>query len=388
MATIAPSPKFVGLDSNGDPLASGKLYTYTAGTTTAKDTYTTQAGSVANANPVILDSRGEADVWLSGAYKFVLKDSADVTIWTVDNLGTVVSGSTASKTGEYTVTSSDDKVLLLCNASGGAFSVLLPAATGLTAGFSVTIKKIDSSSNAVTIDPSTSETVEDVSTWAIDTQYESVTITTDSVEWFIRDRMIVDGINDANGNEILKIVTTASAVNEVTLTNAATSGLPIIAASGGDTNVGLVVRGKGTGRIDLGTSTSTELRLVGDQPITDSSGNEYIKFSKTASAVNELTITNAAADGIVSLAATGGDTHIQLNINAKGTDPILSTSPIDFVGSSYLRIPSGAGGTTIDATGKICVDTTSKTFNYYNGTAETVLDPQLSKAASIENPSS
>lgn len=86
---------FQAFDSNGDPLSSGKLYTYAAGTTTNQATYTTQALNVANANPVVLDSNGRAAVWLDsslGNYKMVLKDSADVTIWTTDEIATVVSG--------------------------------------------------------------------------------------------------------------------------------------------------------------------------------------------------------------------------------------------------------------------------------------------------------
>lgn len=87
MALPLVAPKFQAFDSNGDPLVGGKLYTFEPGTTTPKATFTTSALSVANANPVILDSRGEADVWPSGTTKYVLKDSSDNTIWTVDNVG-------------------------------------------------------------------------------------------------------------------------------------------------------------------------------------------------------------------------------------------------------------------------------------------------------------
>ncbi len=79
--------KFRAFDSNGDPLAGGKLYSYAAGTTTPQTTYT-NAGGTTNANPVVLDANGEADVWMDPAlaYKFILKNSLDVTQWTVDNI--------------------------------------------------------------------------------------------------------------------------------------------------------------------------------------------------------------------------------------------------------------------------------------------------------------
>ena len=87
MATISPVPFLQFIDANGAPLAGGKLYTYAAGTTTPLATYTTYAGTVSNANPVILDSAGRASVWLgAGSYKFVLKDSTDVLVYTTDNI--------------------------------------------------------------------------------------------------------------------------------------------------------------------------------------------------------------------------------------------------------------------------------------------------------------
>src|SRR5687767_9827532 len=80
-------PRFRALDSNGDPLAGGLLYSYEAGTSTPLATYTTRAGTVANANPVVLDANGEADVWTTPGtdYKFELRNSSGVVQWTVDN---------------------------------------------------------------------------------------------------------------------------------------------------------------------------------------------------------------------------------------------------------------------------------------------------------------
>lgn len=93
MATISPVPFLQFVDANGAPLAGGKLYTYEAGTTTPLATYTTYAGTVSNANPVILDSAGRASVWLAaGMYKFVLKDSTDVLSYTTDNIAGTYGG--------------------------------------------------------------------------------------------------------------------------------------------------------------------------------------------------------------------------------------------------------------------------------------------------------
>lgn len=58
-------------------------------------------------------------------------------------------------------------------------------------------------------------------------------------------------LTDANGNEWIKQTATASAVNELTVANAATGNSPILSATGGDTNVGLTLTPKGTGNISM-----------------------------------------------------------------------------------------------------------------------------------------
>lgn len=87
MAALMPQAKQQYFDASGNPLSGGKVYTYAAGTTTPLATYTTAAAGTPNANPVILDSRGEASIFFSSSsYKIVVTTSADVAVWTVDNL--------------------------------------------------------------------------------------------------------------------------------------------------------------------------------------------------------------------------------------------------------------------------------------------------------------
>ena len=65
------------------------------------------------------------------------------------------------------------------------------------------------------------------------------------------------GINDSNGAELLKVTATSSAVNEITLANAATSNNPALSATGDDTNVGIDVTPKGTGEFNVTASFLT-----------------------------------------------------------------------------------------------------------------------------------
>jgi hypothetical protein len=91
IATLSPSPKMQFFTAAGVPLVGGKLFTYASGTTVPLATYTTSAAITANANPVILDSRGEANVWFGPSrYTLVLKDSLDNLIWTADGVNSVL----------------------------------------------------------------------------------------------------------------------------------------------------------------------------------------------------------------------------------------------------------------------------------------------------------
>lgn len=102
-------------------------------------------------------------------------------------------------------------------------------------------------------------------------------------------------LEDTNGNEMLKTSTTTSAVNELTIKNAATGNGPELQATGGDTNIDLVLQPKGTGAaVVKGTSTSAaEVRLNED---TDN-GTNYIGLKAPASVGTSKTFTLPDADG-------------------------------------------------------------------------------------------
>jgi hypothetical protein len=194
-----------------------------------------------------LNASGEASVWLdpSLSYKFALKDSNDVDQWTVDNViglltadsvsgasiqnlavstakiaddavtadklrddasvdanravttnhirdanvtraklsaGAVATRVVVSKTAAYTATSAED--VILCSASGGAWTLTLPAAA-LHSGRHYAIKKTDSSTNAITIDGNGSETIDGALTVALSMQYEALTLVSDGSNWSI-----------------------------------------------------------------------------------------------------------------------------------------------------------------------------------------------------------
>lgn len=92
MTLPLPNGKCQFLDTNGRPLASGRVYHYIPGTSTPKDTWQDSGGITLNQNPIPLDAAGEAVIWGNGSYRQVVLDSAGNQQWdqvtsTADVLG-------------------------------------------------------------------------------------------------------------------------------------------------------------------------------------------------------------------------------------------------------------------------------------------------------------
>ena len=88
---------------------------------------------------------------------------------------------TVTKTAAYTAVASDK--VILCDATGGAFTVTLPAVAS-SAKLLFHIKKIDGSANAITVDGNGAETIDDSATHSLSSQYNSITIVCDGTEWW------------------------------------------------------------------------------------------------------------------------------------------------------------------------------------------------------------
>lgn len=154
---------------------------------------------------------------------------------------------TGTITGNRTVTITTasgvlNKVYIIRNSTVGAFTVqvLIQGQSGVT--FSATDKgtKIIYLNGTDVVDSNIGKLSNDI------TPTLAANLSTNSKNIIINDGNF---IGDQNSNEQIKFATTASAVNEITVTNAATGNAPVISATGGDTNVGLTLTPKGTGRI-------------------------------------------------------------------------------------------------------------------------------------------
>ena len=134
MASVLLSPYGNGqqfFDDNGIPLAGGLIYTYQAGSSTPLVTYTDNGGTIANANPIVLDASGRTpqQIWLltGYSYKFVLQNADAVLIQTLDNIYPILQNapttSPAIPTGGIIIWSGSTGSIpagwFLCNGSNG-----------------------------------------------------------------------------------------------------------------------------------------------------------------------------------------------------------------------------------------------------------------------------
>lgn len=94
-------------DDNGVILSGGLIFTYSAGTTTPLQTYTSYSGLTPHTNPIVLDSAGRVpggQIWLDNAlsYKFLVKTSANVLLDSYDNISAQNASSLALTPSGYT----------------------------------------------------------------------------------------------------------------------------------------------------------------------------------------------------------------------------------------------------------------------------------------------
>ena len=108
----------------------------------------------------------------------------------------------------------------------------------------------------------------------------NLTIDNTGTKTIIADDLQITGgdILDSNGNESIRFGTTASAVNEATLTNAATGGIVTLAATGGDTDIALSIDSKGADALNLNSTATGDVNLAGGYggtgcTVTNSNGN-------------------------------------------------------------------------------------------------------------------
>ncbi len=182
---------------------------------------------------------------------------------------------------------------------------------------------------------------------------------------------------DDNGNEVIKGVQTASAVNELTVTNAATGNAPELSATGGDTNINLTLTPKGTGVVtasgnsvqytiyatstpsgnsdstgswaDWGASTTITVPTWANRAIVISSIQNYYIVTSATLATTRVVIgsdTGATSGQIGSDTASANDErcHTWMNqITLTGTGSVtLKNQVVEITGGGAVRVGTGS----------------------------------------------
>jgi len=187
---------------------------------------------------------------------------------------------------------------------------------------------------------------------------------------------LVGDVIDTNGNELLKLTATASAVNELTLANAATGGAPVLSATGGDTNIGIALTPKGTGGVvfpagAVGTpaiTTSGDLNTGIFFPAADTvaaavGGVEGMRLTTTGMGIGTSSPASIADYKILDIrGTTGAFTYIgnATNFGRVGWNNSLSGFEVNCA-TAYplIFLTGGTERARIDSSGNLLVGTTT-----------------------------
>ena len=163
---------------------------------------------------------------------------------------------------------------------------------------------------------------------------------------------VIAQINDANGNETLKLASIASAVNEVTIENAATGNAVHISATGGDVSVGLHLAGKGaSGYVNVQDSVDATKRIMFNA--SGGTTNTRTMLSSTQTVDRTISLPDAT-DTLVGKATTDTLTNKTLTsptITGGALNGTLGATTPSTVAATTGVFSSTVSGTTITANG-------------------------------------
>lgn len=327
-------------DDSGVPLAGGKLYTYDAGTTTPRATYTSASGATPNTNPIILDAAGRvpSEVWLTTNvnYKFILKTSTDTTLWTSDD----IAGVPASSVTSLRINGSTSGYVDLTTVPvAGSNTITFPAATG-----------------TVLLDPNTAFTGT--------TTFQTISATGDISGRTINasGSMTVGSYLYGSGTGQFKIPAGTTAERAGAFNgNGSISGttLSISSVSTGSLYVGATISGSGVtagtrvtaflaGTGGAGTYTVTPSQNVSSTVIVDQPVTGMIRFNSTLTTFEGY---NGSLWGSIGGGATGGGSDAVFNLNDKvvtasytipSTKNASSVGPLTINAGVVITISSGS----------------------------------------------
>ena len=215
--------------------------------------------------------------------------------------------------------STSGNTILNATATAGSTTLTLPAATDTLVGRAttdtLTNKSISLTTNTIT------GTLAEFNTALSGDDFVSLTGSETLTNKTLTSPRIGTSVLDTNGNELLLLTATASAVNELTLANAATTGRPTISATGTDTNIGIAITPKGTGTI-----------LVGNSIIPSADGT--MDLGSSAAKFRDLYLSSSSFFMGTTKVTMHADGYLQFNTNSAGGYP----------GGSNVKVATATNG--------------------------------------------
>ena len=381
MASLTPTPKQQIYGSDGNPLVGGKIYTYSAGTTTPLATYTDAGGLTANTNPVILNSLGQANIWLapSSSYKFSVFTSTDVLLYTVDNIATPIDylslvtslaspppiGSTAPNTGAFTTLAATTGTITTVNST--TINVTTVNATTVTATGTITAETLtfegggsltkvpESAIKSITASVATSALTVTLSPTTLD--FRSATLTSGTVV----SRVISSPVSVvvSSGSTLGTTSAVQSQIVVLALDNAGTVELAVVNISGGTnlTETGLIstTAEGGAGAADSASvvysataRTNLAYRVVGYIESTQATAGTWATAPSTIQGVGGQALTAMSSLGYGQVWTTVTRAAATTYYNTTGKPIVLNIQGVS-AGSGNMTIEPTINGTVVNA---------------------------------------
>ena len=287
------------------------------------------------------------------------------------------------------ISNGKNQVLKLTGSLGGAVNVVIPDSiektfvvdNATTGAYTVTFKTTSGTGVAWAAADKGTKMIYSDGTNVVDTAFTD--LSSDYTPQLSADLdcngndVIIDGGNailDESSNEQVKFVTTGSAVNEFTITNAAASGTPTVSTTGGDDDIDLTLTPKGLGRVTLGAA---KIQQVAEKVTTEATAaTGTVNYDVITQAVWNFT-TAAAANWTLNIRGDGsnslddimdtGESITVAHLVLQGVTPYYNNAVT--IDSSSITpewqggsAPSGGNASSIDVYSYTIIKTGSATF--------------------------
>ena len=271
------------------------------------------------------------------------------------------------------VASGIEKTYILENGTTGNFTVALNQVGGASAIFSGT----DKSSKLVYLNGNDAVDLGIVNLQGTQT-LTNKTLTSPTIT-----DPIINEINDSNGNEEIIFTATGSAVNELTIANAATGNNPNITASGSDANIGINLTPKGVGEITF-NGTGKIQQVLEKVTVTNTATTGTITYDLLEQAVLYHT-GNAAGQFTVNFRGSNSTAlNTMIATGESGTAAFLNTNATTAYYTTFVTIDGTStnvstkwqGGTTPSSGNSLSIDAYNFTIIKTAASTYTVLAAQ------------